>query len=228
LRTVSLKPTGLWWARAALAQVSTGTAGATAYARRSDRATPPTVRPHSAITRSQPSLRAEAQTRFRTRRARRPVDGGDGCRPRSGVTAPFRAPRYSPVARRRHWPRWSPRLTGAAAVSGTSSPRIPCTGRMVRRVGGEVSPEELQLLTGYSTGGGSRVHHARLPPEGIAATSGELVVLSRAPIVTAIPVSPVPIFEPGWVSRRPRFEDAVLEGGDAPPRWPVRRSTPMN
>jgi transposase InsO family protein len=34
--------------------------------------------------------------------------------------------------------------------------------------------------------------------------------------------------EPGRVSRRPRSEDSVLAGGDAPSLWPVRRSTPMN
>src|SRR4051812_10090006 len=34
--------------------------------------------------------------------------------------------------------------------------------------------------------------------------------------------------EPGRVSRRPRSEDSVLAGGDAPSPWPVRRSTPMN
>jgi hypothetical protein len=31
--------------------------------------------------------------------------------------------------------------------------------------------------------------------------------------------------EPGWVSRRPRFEDSVLEGGDAPSSWAVHGST---
>jgi hypothetical protein len=34
--------------------------------------------------------------------------------------------------------------------------------------------------------------------------------------------------EPDRVSRRLRSEDSVLAGGDAPPLWPVRRSTPMN
>jgi predicted transcriptional regulator of viral defense system len=36
------------------------------------------------------------------------------------------------------------------------------------------------------------------------------------------------ITEPGRVSRRPRSEDSVLAGGDAPSLWPVRRSIPMS
>jgi hypothetical protein len=34
--------------------------------------------------------------------------------------------------------------------------------------------------------------------------------------------------EAGWVSRRPRIQDRVLEEGDPPISWLVRRSTPMN
>ena len=61
-------------------------------------------------------------------------------------------------------------------------------------------------------------------------TAGDRDV-SKCPTLTVARVGVTParrVIEPGRVSRRPRSEDSVLAGGDAPPLWPDRRSTPMS
>jgi aspartyl-tRNA(Asn)/glutamyl-tRNA(Gln) amidotransferase subunit A len=80
-----------------------------------------------------------------------------------------------------------------------------------------------------------RTGHPRGPLDGVPVTVKENIATAGipTPLGTAaaelVPATAdAPIVEPGRVSRRPRCEDSVLAGGDAPSQWPVRRSIPMS